>query len=344
MKANTFINTSFLLGAMLLFSCCSKEIIEPLNQSIAGVEVVFLDAESAFEYQRDNSRYIQEQIQQIDVSIVLEKDVSDQSLEEVCQLYLDNLQVHTLDWTERETGNFKEHLEEVFATIQSKTPVVLPDTLYLIKTSGKETIGNGAMYTIAKSITLPKINTRTAGLGFVAEEVRSVLTHELFHIYSNTHLDRRAALYDVIGFYPIDLDLGADKKRIIANPDADYSWAIELEREGEPIEAILLTYSKYEKWEGNKSTLGLKAGKGYLDYGLFEVENVDGVYQLKNGLQPLNMDNVEASFRAKIGNNTDYIWAVEEIIADTYPFIFTPKEEASDRDEEILEELERLLR
>jgi len=327
----------------LVLSGCSPEVINPENQAVEGVEIIFLDAESAYEYQANTSEYIHEQIQQIDVSIVLEEDLSDRSLSEVRQLYLDNLKENTLNWTERETENFRGLLQEIFAEMRATTQKVLPDTLYMIKTTGDETIGQGAMYTISKSITIPRMNTSSAGLGFLNNNVKEVLRHEVFHVYTYMHQEARAELYDLVGFYPIDLDLGDYESRVIANPDAGYDWAIELEREGETIEAILLTYSTYERWEGNKSPLRLLAGKGYLGYGLFEVEEIGGTYQLANGLEEIEMDAVEASFRAQIGHNTDYIWAVEEILADTYPLIFESQEGRSERDREILQNLEDLL-
>ncbi|MGB3180738.1 MAG: hypothetical protein WBB45_05075 [Cyclobacteriaceae bacterium] len=315
-----------------------------MEKDINGVEVVFLNATGAYEYQRDHSHYIQEQIQQIDVSIVLEQDLSNKSLTEVRQLYLDNLAANTLNWTEKETRNFNELLGKVFNQIVAVNPNVLPDTLYMIKSSGNETIGSGAMYTSAKSLTIPRINTRSAGFGFLEDEVKETLIHELFHIYSNLNKDKRADIYDIVGFYPIELDLGDAQSRIIANPDADFGWAVELTRGEEVIEAVLLTYSTHARWEGKKSTLGLKPAKGYLDYGLFEVVEEGGVYTLKNGLTKLNMNSVEGSFRYKVGNNTDYLWAVEEIIADTYPLIFMGNDSASERDQEIIDSLEEVLR
>ncbi len=197
---------------------------------------------------------------------------------------------------------------------------------------------------MAKSLTIPKMNTKTAGFGFLADEVKNVLTHELFHIYSNTHIEERENIYETVGFYPIQLNLEAHQQQIIANPDADNNWAIELEKDGETIEAVLLTFSKYEKWIGNKSTLGLKPAKGYLDYGLFEVENNAGVYTLSNGLRKLENEAVESSFREKIGHHTDYTWAVEEIVADTFPLVVKQAEAATGRDKEILTDLGAVLR
>ncbi|HAA13482.1 MAG TPA: hypothetical protein DCE41_18035 [Cytophagales bacterium] len=335
--------TRLLLGVLLLLVSCSEEVIDPDNQLIAGVEVIFLNAERAYEYQKNHSRYIQEQIQQIDVSIVLEEDLSDRSLPEIRELYLENLKANTLNWTAREVRSFQDMLGEIFVEIRATTQQVLPDTLYMIKTTGDETIGEGAMYTVSKSITIPRVNTSSAGFGFLENNVKEVLRHELFHIYSNLNQEVRPDLYSIVGFYPIPLDLGGYEKRIIANPDTDYDWAIALDRNGERVEAVLLTYSLYESWEGNKSPLRLLAGKGYLDHGLFEVEATNGIYQLSQGFEEIEMGEVDASFRAQIGHNTDYTWAVEEIIADTYPLLFDSPEGRSMRDLEILQALQDLL-
>ena len=334
----------FFLLLIFLGTGCSKELLAPQSSTVAGVEVVFLNADGAYTYQKRESRYLREQLQPIDVSIILEEDLSDLDSAAVRQRYLDNLQKNTLDWTERELKNFRELLEETFLEIADRTPKVLPDTLYLIKTTGNETIGKGTMYTSAKSLTIPRMNTRTAGLGFLSDEVEATLQHELFHIYSNQHPEVRPELYALIGFYPIDLDLGELGRQIIANPDADANWAIRLEHNGVSLEAVLLTYSPYPTWEGSKSPLGLKPGKGYLDYGLFEVTPENGVYRLTNGLTELDLNTVEESFRAQIGRNTDYLLAVEEILADTYPLIFDVPEEASVRDREIIEALKERLR
>jgi hypothetical protein len=331
-------------AGIVSLSSCSKEIFTPTINQVAGVEVVFLDAESAFTYQRANSSYVAEQLQQIDVSIILEQDLADRSLEEVRELYLENLAANTLDWKVAEVANFEGLLEGLFQRIAERTPAVLPDTLYLIKTTGDETIGKGAMYTSAKSLTIPRMNTRTAGWGFLEDEVKETLAHELFHIYSNRNKPLRSALYEVIGFYPVALDLGAARDQIIANPDADYNWAIELERNGQTLEAVLLTYSPYPRWEGSKSSFGLKPGKGYLDYGLFAVEpDESGTYRLTTGLTELAMEEVEGSLRERIGDHTDYIWAVEEIIADTYPYLLWESELQGERERAIRSRLRALL-
>lgn len=323
---------------------CGEKTYQTISKKIRNTQVVFLNASEAFDYQKTNSNYINKQIQQLDVSIVLEKDLSNSSLEDVRKMYLNNLSENTLNWTDKEVLAFTTLLDEVFEEIKSKTPKVLPDTLYMIKTTGNETIGKGAMYTMSKSVSIPKMNTRTAGWGFLAEEVKTTLMHEIFHVYSNTNKAKRVSLYSTLGFYPIDLRIEEVQKQIIANPDADYDWAIELEKDGSTIEAVLLTYSLYEKWEGSKSFTGLAPGKGYLKYGLFEVTPINDYYQLTNGLAPIRMEDVEDSFRSKIGQNTDYIWAVEEIIADTYPLIFEQNESASDTDKQIISHLETLLK
>jgi hypothetical protein len=332
----------FALFSILFFSC-AKEIIETQSKILHDTKVVFLNDKDAYDYHKHNSSYIKNQIQQIDLSIILEEDYGAASLSEVRELYLKNLKENTLNWTAKEIENFEPILKDIIREIKTQTPKVLPDTLFMIKTTGKETVSNGAMYTTAKSITIPKVNTRSAGLGFIEDEVKETLIHELFHIYSNLHKSERALLYDIVGFREVALDIGAYKSRIIANPDADYDWAINLELGGETIQAVLLTYSKFERWEGNKSPLGLKPGNGYLTHGLFQVENKNGTYILTNGLNPKEDEETLKAFEHKIGTNTSYTWAVEEIMADTYPLIFNKEKVEGDLNLEIVNRLEQLL-
>lgn len=196
----------------------------------------------------------------------------------------------------------------------------LPDTIQLIKTGGSY-YGDGVFYTRGNVIIIPANMLDEAS----KPELLGTLIHEIFHIYSRFNPKKRLALYQTIGFEPIDeLDLSPFlEKRILRNPDAVQPlYAIDLTvymPDPITIKAVPIIYS---------STLNVRFG-GFFDeliFQLFEIEQdaTTGKWTILSsdvGIQPEEL----ASFRERITNNTNYIIHPEEIIADNFKLLALSK-------------------
>jgi hypothetical protein len=125
-------------------------------------------------------------------------------------IYLDYVSSQVMDWSDEEKASLKTILESVagkFAVLS----FTLPETVYLVKTSGQEE--GYAAYTRAKNvITLPanmvaSLET-SANYGdplHPANDVtylENVVIHECFHIFSKNNPTRRDALYALVNYHP----------------------------------------------------------------------------------------------------------------------------------------------
>jgi len=147
------------------------------------------------------------------------------------------------------------------------------------------------------------------------------MLHEIFHIYSRTNLDKRAELYELIGFrkvtniqFPEELD-----RRLLLNPDGvDIEYLIEVSDIGDTTQLILLLHSNTSEITTND-----KSFFAYADIELFEVEKEDDTWfvQTKDGYKSTMQARFQTDFQRKIGPNTGYIWHPDEILADNFAFL-----------------------
>ena len=106
--------------------------------------------------------------------------------------YLAFVKRDILPWDESEVAKLEAMLKSISTKI-SKLPLILPETIYLIKTTGQEE--GGAPYTRGNAIVLPKSK-------LASTDLQKTVIHELFHILSRHDLKLRERLYTDIGFKP----------------------------------------------------------------------------------------------------------------------------------------------
>lgn len=195
-----------------------------------------------------------------------------------------------------------------------------PETIYLIKTTGKEE-GNAA-YTRANAIVLPE---KRLGPDKTTELDR-VLSHELFHILSRHDPALKEALYKVIGFHKCEeIPFPKDLARI-TNPDAPKNdhW-IGLKTEGKSIAAIPILYANPKTYDPQKGGEFFN----YLTFRFLVVQPPDDptaavVFEAGNPTL-LEPDQVDGFFE-QVGRNTRYIIHPEEILADNFALLINPRE------------------
>jgi hypothetical protein len=127
--------------------------------------------------------------------------------------FLDFISKQTLDWGSFECKEVESILDSVISKL-AQYSLKFPKKISIIKTTGREE-GNAA-YCRGDSIILPQsmINTPYA--------LKNLLTHEIFHIYSNNNSKKRSKLYRIIGFFNCpELEFPEELKDLkITNPDA----------------------------------------------------------------------------------------------------------------------------
>ncbi len=220
--------------------------------------------------------------------------------------------------------NEREWVEESLRRLKPKIeafPLPWPETIYLIKTTGKEE-GNAA-YTRANAIVLPERRlspTRNPGLD-------RILAHELFHILSRQNPALKEALYEVIGFRKCE-EIPFPKGRArITNPDAPRNdhW-IELQAEGKTVAAIPILLASQDTYDPRQ-------GGEFFNYLTFkflvvqpnEDRTASVIFDAENPTL-LDADQVDGFFE-QVGRNTNYIIHPEEILADNFALLIDPKGE-----------------
>jgi len=237
-----------------------------------------------------------------------------------------------LEWSAAQ----KQQTEKALGPIRGRfreLGVRLPETVYLIQTTGQEE--GGSPYTRQNAVMLPRALLRRR-----AEALGGILAHELYHVMTRANQPLRQALYGVIGFEacePIELP-PAWRPRRISNPDAPHFDAvIRLEVQGRSITATLALISKSDTYHGG----GLMS---YLLPCFLEVEKADGrwVARMQDDQPVWHRPAEVEGLKEKVGENTGYLIHPEEILADNFGLPATGRTDVSSP--EIMERMELILR
>lgn len=228
-----------------------------------------------------------------------------------------------------ESAMVAEVMREVFLTCKDMDERIFPDSLLLIKTKANH-YGRSVYYTRANTIVIPYDVLNPA----MREAFRSTMYHELFHVYSRLHPEKRAQLYRLIGFEHIGLDQlilpDALAARVLFNPDGvDFGQKITLKTEdGKTINAIPVIYANNPGYKSGK-----RAFFGYVEFGLFQIEPTDSgrwkVITADDGFSStLDLQKLPDFFR-QIKDNTGYIIHPDEVLADNFSFLMLSQKDPS---------------
>jgi hypothetical protein len=216
-----------------------------------------------------------------------------------------------LPWLPEETNRLAGVLQTVRRRVEPFHPP-FPDTVLLIKTSGREE-GN-ACYTRQHAIVLTRRDVR-AGAGGLEGKI----IHELFHVASRHDADLRARLYRLIGFGPISsVEYPGDlRARRITNPDGvQTGWCINVTNQNQSLPVVPILYASTARYDPQKGGEFFN----YLVFQLLVVTKSGERWQPKlvEGQPELLQPRQVQGFFEQVGNNTDYIIHPDEILAENF--------------------------
>ncbi|HEY1250472.1 MAG TPA: hypothetical protein VGH97_04735 [Thermoanaerobaculia bacterium] len=265
---------------------------------LLGTRDVFVGAMSAFDRQ---------------ARLKTDREVSEEE-------YLSFVARQTRDWTEAETDALRAILER-FRALTANLDLALPAAVHFVKTTGEEE--GRAAYCRDSAVILP-----ANVIGGDPAELEKTVFHELFHIYSRHHLEKRPALYRILGFevYPEIALPKSLRPRKITNPDApliDSVIRVRVGPEGQrrPVTPVLLATTEH---------YDVKRGGEFFDsmeFRLLVLDERDGQFAFApsaDGRPRLLEPGAVPDYLEQIGRNTRYIIHPEEILADNFVLLIRP--------------------
>ena len=345
-------NIFYLLPFLFLTACKSQPkqtsfILLPQNHKI-----IFMDSIAAGEaITKDDKENYFSQVNYLDMSIQMKKNINPETpRNEVLHEYKTFLKQDVLDFTKEEKDFINEVFKEAFELSNKVSPNIFPKELRLIKTHANH-YGKGAFYTREHCIIIPKETLVEPN----HDRFMETMFHEMSHIYTRYHPEKRKQLYGFIGFKKIgtlsNLTMKNElKERVLLNPDGiNFAYAIDLkEKNDQSYSAIPIIFANETKYVSRKPSFF-----HYLGFSLFKIkmqsQNDVTVVSDEEGLSTIDMDHVPDFFE-QITDNTGYIIHPDEIIADNFMFIMMReksnalKKDFSDDGIELLKNMTRVLK
>ncbi len=242
-----------------------------------------------------------------DLSIRLDKATGLQETD-----YLQLAAADVQDWPAGEETQLRSAFAGIDTVLKAQhLNLHLPDTILLIKTTGKTEFGSEG-WTRANRIML-NTGAQTITLHLVA--------HELFHVISRYNERTRNAAYAVFHFKPCNNIVYKPvlKGQVITNPDCPFiKHYITLKTDSASQDAALILYSKKAYHKGYTMY-------DYMTIGLLALTGDDGHKKplLKDGKPVIYELTGMPDFFKQIGTNTPYVLHVEEISAEHFAALIT---------------------
>lgn len=307
----------WLCGCGLVLLClgqCRNNAAPEQRSVFASVQ--FLDStEAASRVVQDRQEVFFEKINALDMALQLgQLSKGSTARDSLIGEYRLFLQEDVLSFTAPEKQRLSQLYTEALQLCRAISPTLFQnDTIALLKTRGRY-YGPAVYYTREKNIVIPETELQTAS----DATLKRVLLHELFHIHSRYHPAQKAALYQLIGFYPLKQPLEWPESldsALLLNPDGiDRQWGIRLQMaDGAIVQAFPLTFYLPPSTQYPPSYFD------YLNFRLFVLQEQDGRLMLEAKDDTLR--RIPADFYAQIGTNTDYIIHPDEILADNFALL-----------------------
>lgn len=189
--------TLFIFVASMV--CTAKEELLILE----GKKVFLLNSDEGYEY-LIQSDFVNS-ITNLDISLRMKEDFSQKSTSIARDAYSEFMRKQIKNWSGRHKNYLTKKFNIVYEQMSQFSYEVIPDTLYLIRSTGDQEFN--AFYTVKKAIIFPGIIWTSANLfpwlPYFSRLVEHKLIHELFHIFSTYHPDVRLKVYEIFGFSPI---------------------------------------------------------------------------------------------------------------------------------------------
>ena len=299
----------WLFFVALVFTSCTVE-DSPENlpkeevQFVDGTKLVFVSKQEAAELMGTSDEYSQG-LSKFDIASRTQNPASNQE-----EQYLAFAAAQARDWEEDEITVLKVKINQVKDKIERLgLNLAFPEEIKLVKSTLEEE-GGVISY------------TRTNYIVFKGDVTEDYIIHELFHILTRYNPEKRDELYKTINFqksnrigYP-----DAIKDHIVTNPDAPFlEHTVKLTIDGEQKEAVFILYTGKDYESGSFFT--------QMQQKLMLVEgSADDRKPVLIDGKPVLLDFSAASdLGDKIGKNTGYTLHPEEILADHFIMLVTPK-------------------
>ncbi len=306
-----------ILSTTLVHTACfqqkDKQLVTAASQN--GFHISFAEENLAKELlTQDKVEGFFETIQILDAAIQMQRPVAELDASSYVQEYKQFIAEQVLAFSKSD----KQKMQSIFSDIQSTLKTIQIDLgldeIVLIKTTGGG-YGKQAYYTRENTIVIPE-----SQLENTSEELRTVMLHELFHIYSRYNTKAKEEIYKMIGFQPMSSDPVVDDpvlaQRLLLNPDglATNSYITLSNGKGGEMQAVPLIYSTYDDYKPN-----VKDYFTYLKFDLYRLVEKDGKkIVLSNGVSTDVDATYFNSFFESIADNTQYIIHPDEIMADNF--------------------------
>lgn len=225
--------------------------------------------------------------------------------------YLSYIQDQVLSWSVREQTTLSNVVGSIRLPL-SDLNLALPSIIWFIKTTGNEEAR--AAYTRGNAIIVPQPLASGS-----STTLRTIVSHELFHVHSRHVRERRAALYGIVGFQACPrvslpqslLDL------TITNPDAcpdEHNFFIHVQLGEERLPALPVLYSSSATYTGGSLV-------DYLVSKLLVLEETEtGLHaRLSDAGQPVLVDPWEVvDYYDQTGYNAVLDVQPEEVLANNF--------------------------
>lgn len=344
----------FIAVLFLTLPACKQENKERTIELPGGKKAVFLNLAPAQQaIAKDEVEGYFDKVTKTDIEIQAKKIYPDSAnRNKYIAEYRAYLKDDVEDFSSGDRDFLAKILKEIGRILNKIDPSILDRDINLIKVKGRH-YGPSVFYTRENNIIIPgyELAKREESI------MRSILIHEIFHIYSRYHPEKRQELYAMIGFTPLgipneQINMSEElRSSILLNPDGiDFSWVIQLnDQEGREYSCILITSSEFHQYSSAK--VGFFP---YLTTNFFPVvPDSSGTFTVVTsdiGTSPLDFQEIGDSLWKQIGKNTLYIIHPDEILADNFSLLalkYMDPESAQTmgaEERDMLHEMEQIIR
>jgi hypothetical protein len=249
---------------------------------------------------------------------------------------------HVLKWEEAEVSALTYYFERIDALCQDFF-IKLPDTIHLIKTTGKEDVPGARGYCRKNTIVLDQDKVREAvkESGTNQSNFYGFLLHELFHIQSQNDPEKRKEFYELLGFkecneIPLPPEFLGQR---LTNPDApklNVRINVTVNGQKQDVVPVLLYDAKRGDRFAARQYVTLLAIK---NVGTEECEEWKYIEREENGHAVVFNPTDCTDFDSQVGTNTSYRIHPEEILAENFKLMMVgasvPMPQITDRIKQI---------
>ena len=225
--------------------------------------------------------------------------------------YLNHAKEQALDWNNELMKLIIGAIENISIHLDMN-PMPLPEEVHFVLTTGLDE--GFAAYTRGSAIFLNERIIQNH------RNLTRLIAHELVHVATRNNGKWKDNLYSQIGFKPCDSPVFTPEfqKYVFSNPDAPrINHALGVTYNGIKQKVAPIIFTSQENYLGGnffeyiEVGLFLLDGENATDYRMYPEEN-----------RIINFEDCQEFFE-NVGNNTDYLFHAEEILADNIADIYT---------------------